>query len=93
LRNSLTDIMLLDVTRHLLCLRGKLVGFVDANDNHKIDAGQIETRVRHENIYVFRYRPCCTVRQCHGFVNGAVLVLVVEDVQRVGRLWVIIFKP
>ena len=38
LRNSLTDIMLLHVTRHLLCLRGKLVGFVDANDNHKLDA-------------------------------------------------------
>ena len=54
--------------------------------------GQTETSVRHENIYVVRYRPCCTVRQFHGFVYRAVLVLVVEDVQRVGRLWVIILN-
>jgi len=54
--------------------------------------GQTETRVRHENIYVVRYRPCCSVRQCHGFVYRAVLVLVVEDVERVGRLWVIILN-
>ena len=54
--------------------------------------GQIETRVRHENIYVVRYRPCYTVHQCHGFVYRAVLVLVVEDVECVGRLWVIILN-